>query len=273
MVGTIVYQYLTAFLDWLNTKIVGIAAFAINFVNDYVLSFFEIRAISLFMDFSMWLNLLVFGVCFIVVAVDIAEEKVSGKPVYYAVAFSNMAKAFIFALCARWIGIWSMEIAYKITTYFGLSLSADKFVQSTREIIETIITDDFEAADVLNFVFTAVILIAVIIFAVNALKRSGEMFIHIFTSVLYISDIMRGDTSKMGDWIRQMLSITLTYLFVYILFFLGCGFFNADNLLFCLTCWLTMPAVSKILNKYGWSSGSQGNLGAMAIQTGALMIR
>lgn len=273
MVESIVFQFLTSLLDWLNSKIIGLAAFAINFVNTYVLSFFEIKAINLFLNFSMWLNILVFGVCFIVVAVDIAEERVSGKPVYYSVAFSNIAKSFVFALCARWIGVWSMELAYKITTYFGISLSADELSQSASEIIETIVSDDLEAADMLNLVFMIIILFAVVVFAVNAIKRSGEMFVHILTSVLYVGDIMRGDTTKMGDWIRQMLSITLTYLFVYVLFFLGCGFFNADNVIFCLTCWLTMPAVPKLLNKYGWSSGSQGNFGAMAIQTGALMIR
>ena len=273
MVESIVFQFLTGLLDWLNAKLIGVAAFAINFVNNYVLSFFEVKAINLFMNFSSWINLLVFGVCFIVIAVDIAEERVSGKPVYYAVAFSNIAKAFVFALCARWIGIWSMELAYRITSYFGISLSADQLNQSASEIIEEIIGSNVGAADFLSLIFIIIILFAVLYFAVSAIKRSGEMFVHIFTSVLYIGDIMRGDTTKMGDWIRQMLSITLTYLFIYVLFFLGCGFFNADNIIFCLACWLTMPAVSKILNKYGWSSGSQGNFGAMALQTGALMIR
>ena len=273
MVESIVFQFLSGLLDWLNAKLIGVAAFAINFVNNYVLSFFEVQAIELFMNFSMWINLLVFGVCFIVVAVDIAEEKVSGKPVYYSVAFSNIAKSFVFALCARWIGIWSMELAYRITSYFGISLSADQLNQSAGEIIASIVGSDTNAADLLNLIFVIVILFAVLVFAVSSIKRSGEMFVHIFTSALYVGDIMRGDTSKMGDWLRQMLSITLTYLFIYILFFLGCGFFNADKIIFCLACWLTMPAVSKILNKYGWSSGSQGNFGAMAIQTGAMMIR
>lgn len=166
-----------------------------------------------------------------------------------------------------------MELAYRITSYFGISLSADQLNQSAGEIIASIVGSDTNAADLLNLIFVIVILFAVLVFAVSSIKRSGEMFVHIFTSALYVGDIMRGDTSKMGDWLRQMLSITLTYLFIYILFFLGCGFFNADNIIFCLACWLTMPAVSKILNKYGWSSGSQGNFGAMAIQTGAMMIR
>ena len=124
-----------------------------------------------------------------------------------------------------------------------------------------------------NIIFWLIILIATIYFAVTSLKRFGEMFVHILTSALYIPDILRGDTTKMGDWLRQMLSIVLTYMIIYILFFLGCGFFDSDNVILSLVCWLTMPSVSKILNKFGWSSGTQGNFGAIALQTGAMMIR
>ena len=273
MVNFLASEFFIAFLDWLNTQIMGVAVFVINFINKYVLSFFEVKAINQFLNFSTWINVLVFCVTFIVVAVNIAEEKVSGKPVYYSVVFTNIAKAFAFSMLARWVAVWSMEIANKITTYFGLTLDPDGFALSIRNILASIISEDIEAADFLNLIFMIIVIIAVLVFCVNSLKRFGEMFIHIFTSVLYIPDIMRGDTTKMGDWLRQMTSIVLTYIFIYIMFFLGCGFFNADNVLMCLACWLTMPAVSKILNKYGWSSGSQGNFGAMAIQTGAMLIR
>lgn len=266
-------EFFAALQDWLNSLIMGCAVFLIDFMNTYVISFFEVGAITQFLNFSTWINILVFAVCFVVVAVDIAEEKVSGKPVYFAVAFTNIAKSFAFSLLARWIAVWSMEISSKITTYFGLSLKPDSFETSVKSLISSIINPDMAAADFLNTIFVLVVTIAVVVFCVNSLKRFGEMFIHIFTSALYIPDIMRGDTTKMGEWLRQMTAIVLTYIFIYIMFFLGCGFFNADNILMCLACWITMPAVSKILNKYGWSSGSQGNFGAMAIQTGALMIR
>lgn len=273
MIVNIAAEFFTAFMDWLNVQIMGCAVFLIDFMNKYVLSFFEINTIVQFLNFSTWVNTLVFAVCFVVVAVDIAEEKVSGKPVYFGVAFTNIAKAFSFALLARWLAVWSMEIANTITTYFGLTLSADSFATSVRNLLESIIDPSIDAADLLSFIFMFIVIMASLVFCFNSLKRFGEMFIHIFTSVLYIPDIMRGDTTKMGEWLRQMTSIVLTYVFIYIMFFLGCGFFNADNILMCLACWVTMPAVSKILNRYGWSSGSQGNFGAMAIQTGVMMIR
>lgn len=275
-------QYFLKRLDWINTILVHLAVFVINFLNNYVISFFDIKAVVLFLNFGTWINVLVFAVYLIVVIVDIAEEKMSDKPVNYGVVFTNALKAFSFALLARLIGEWSMELSNTITSIFGLQLQPDTTALSINRIITKIGTyelpipmpvPDIHIADFFNIIFWLIILIATIYFAVTSLKRFGEMFVHILTSALYIPDILRGDTTKMGDWLRQMLSIVLTYMIIYILFFLGCGFFDSDNVILSLVCWLTMPSVSKILNKFGWSSGTQGNFGAIALQTGAMMIR
>lgn len=275
-------QYFLKSLDWINTILVHLAVFVINFLNNYVISFFDIKAVVLFLNFGTWINVLVFAVYLIVVIVDIAEEKMSDKPVNYGVVFTNALKAFSFALLARLIGEWSMELSNTITSIFGLQLQPDTTALSINRIIKKIGTyelpipmpvPDIHIADFFNIIFWLIILIATIYFAVTSLKRFGEMFVHILTSALYIPDILRGDTTKMGDWLRQMLSIVLTYMIIYILFFLGCGFFDSDNVILSLVCWLTMPSVSKILNKFGWSSGTQGNFGAIALQTGAMMIR
>ena len=275
-------QYFLKCLDWINTILVHLAVFVINFLNNYVISFFDIKAVVLFLNFGTWINVLVFAVYLIVVIVDIAEEKMSDKPVNYGVVFTNALKAFSFALLARLIGEWSMELSNTITSIFGLQLQPDTTALSINRIITKIGTyelpipmpvPDIHIADFFNIIFWLIILIATIYFAVTSLKRFGEMFVHILTSALYIPDILRGDTTKMGDWLRQMLSIVLTYMIIYILFFLGCGFFDSDNVILSLVCWLTMPSVSKILNKFGWSSGTQGNFGAIALQTGAMMIR
>lgn len=275
-------QYFLKSLDWINTILVHLAVFVINFLNNYVISFFDIKAVVLFLNFGTWINVLVFAVYLIVVIVDIAEEKMSDKPVNYGVVFTNALKAFSFALLARLIGEWSMELSNTITSIFGLQLQPDTTALSINRIITKIGTyelpipmpvPDIHIADFFNIIFWLIILIATIYFAVTSLKRFGEMFVHILTSALYIPDILRGDTTKMGDWLRQMLSIVLTYMIIYILFFLGCGFFDSDNVILSLVCWLAMPSVSKILNKFGWSSGTQGNFGAIALQTGAMMIR
>lgn len=275
-------QYFLKSLDWINTILVHLAVFIINFLNNYVISFFDIKAVVLFLNFGTWINVLVFAVYLIVVIVDIAEEKMSDKPVNYGVVFTNALKAFSFALLARLIGEWSMELSNTITSIFGLQLQPDTTALSINRIITKIGTyelpiplpvPDIHIADFYNIIFWLVVLIATIYFAVTSLKRFGEMFVHILTSALYIPDILRGDTTKMGDWLRQMLSIVLTYMIIYILFFLGYGFFDADNVILSLVCWLTMPSVSKTLNKFGWSSGTQGNFGTVALQTGAMMIR
>ena len=275
-------QYFLKALDFLNTIVISLAVFIINFVNNYVISFFDVKAVVLFMNFSTWINVLVFAVYFAVVIVDIAEEKMSDKPVYIGIVITNAIKAFSFALLARWIGEWSMEIGSTITSIFGLELQPDKTALSISKTLTKIGSfelpvplpvPDFQITDLLNIIFWLVVLIATIYFAVTSLKRFGEMFVHILTSALYVPDTMRGDTTKMGDWLRQMVSIVLNYLIIYVLFFLGCGFINADNIVLSLIFWIAMPSVSKILNKFGWSSGTQGNFGAIALQTGAMMIR
>lgn len=272
MLGPFANGFFDYGLDWLNSKIIQFAAFLIKMINNYVLVFFENNTINQFLNFSTWINTFIFCVCSIVVLVDIAEEKASGKPIYGAVAFTNIVKAFAFAQFARWIAVWSMEISNTITSYFGVSLSADNFSLRINDFITTLSVST-DILVLIHIVMMLIIIISVLVFMVMALKRFGTMFVHIFTSALYVPDIMRGDTTKMGEWLRQMTSIVLTYVFVYVLFFLGCSFFNSDDILLSLACWITMPFVSKILNRYGWSNGSQGNFGAMALQTGVMMIR
>ena len=262
-----------SFIEWLEEKTLSLAAFAISFINKYVLSFFENEVIDAFMDFSTWINFFVFAISLLVVIGDIEEEKASDKPVYWSVVFTNTAKAFAFAGLARWIAVLSMEVSNKITTYFGLSIDVDDFELNINRIIDTVIRPEMGMKMLLNTIFLIVILFAVIFFAVSSLKRFGIMFVHIFTSALYIPDIIRGDTTKMGEWFRQMTAIVLTYVFIYILFFIGAGFFSADNIVPCFACWLAMPAVSKVLNRYGWTSGTQGNFGSIAAQIGVMAIR
>lgn len=272
MLGTLVNDFLISLFDWISTQIIALAAWLIEIINNNILSFFENDTILQLLNFSTWINLFVFGVSFIVVIVDIAEEIISEKPVYFGVVFTNAIKAFTFAVFARWIAVWSMDLANEITSAFGLSISADSFSLHADNISSTIPGLATDAVSVPILLLLAVI-IAVIVFAVMSLKRFGTMLIHIFTSMLYIPDILRGDTTKMGDWLRQMISIVLTYTFIYLLFFLGCEFFYAEDIVIALACWLGMPVVSRVLNKFGWSSGSSGGFGAMAIQTGAMMIR
>ncbi len=273
VVTNIAGYFFNSLIDWLKKKLLALSAFAISFINNYVLSFFENEIIDAFMDFSTWINYFVFGVALLVVIVDIAEEKASDKPVYWSVVFTNVAKAFAFAGFARWLAVLAMELSNKITTYFGITIDANNFELSIDEIINAVIGSNIAIKALLNVIFLIIILFSVIFFAVSSLKRFGVMFVHIFTAALYIPDILRGDTTKMGDWFRQMASIVLTYVFIYILFFLGASFFGADHIVPCFACWLAMPAVSKILNRYGWTSGTQGNFGSIAAQVGIMAIR
>ena len=279
VVSSLASYFFNSFIDWLEKQLLALSAFGISFINNYVLSFFENDVIDAFMNFSTWINIFVFCISLLVVIVDIAEEKASDKPVYWSVVFTNVAKSFAFANFARWIAVLSMELSNKITSYFGISLNGSNFQNDISELTRIILSLSpigqtiSVNKTIINIIFLLAVLIAVIYFAFSSLKRFGTMFVHIFTSALYIPDVTRGDTTKMGEWFRQMSAIVLTYVFIYILFFIGAGFFSDQNIIPCLACWLAMPMVSKILNKYGWSSGTQGSFGAIAAQVGMVAIR
>lgn len=258
-------------LDWVNEQLVHLAVLIVNFINNYVADFFELPEITAFLNFSSWINILVFSIAFIAVLVDLAEEKTSEKPIYPGIAFLNIVKALAFALLARWLAEWSMELSNLLTTGFGIELNSATIQSHIDSIWQHLVGSQLNVS--FDILMILIVIIATLVFTVSALKRFGTMFIHILSSALYIPDIMRGDTTKMGEWLRQMISIVLTYTFIYFLFFLGAAFFNKNNGLMCIACWIAMPMVSKVLNKFGWSSGSQGSFGAVAIQTGAMLIR
>lgn len=107
----------------------------------------------------------------------------------------------------------------------------------------------------------------------------GAMFLQALTVFLYVPDIVRGRTTSMGDWIRQTLSILVTYMFRNVLFFIG--FTSAINLdIIAMSCaWITMIGAAKLLQKFGMSSGFGGavsstvSIGQSAFSTIAAIAR
>lgn len=272
MSHSFINAFFSYFVEWLNSLAVGLCETTVEFINKYIIGFFSNSSIELFLSFSTWLNVFLFCVCFLVVAVDLAEEKSSDNPIMWGNVFGNIMKAFLFAMFARWIAVASIELVEKITAAFEFSISS----QQTQATIGDILVKMAVPAKIqliVSSIFYLALLCACIYFFISALKRFGVMFIHIFQSFLYIPDIMRGNTVKMGEWLRQMVSIALTYGFTYILFFLGCYFFNGSDFLISIAMWISMPMVPKVLNHFGWSSGTTGNFGSTALYTGSTLIQ
>ena len=101
-------------------------------------------------------------------------------------------------------------------------------------------------------------IIASIYFFWQSMKNSGLMFLHMMTCALYVPSIVRGDQTAMGGWIRQAASIMLTYFFQYLMFYCGLYILYQGNLITALIPFITMFGVPRLLDKFGYSSGTGG---------------
>lgn len=257
--GIFFEAFFSFFTTWLKDQVVELCTFIIDTINKYIIGFFDNEYILQFLKFSTWLNVFIFVVALFVVLIDIVEEKTSGNPIAITDIFMNVFKAFAFAYFARWLAQGSMELIDKVLKALQFdSIHFDTFDNATKSILASL-----GSSKILTVVFPIILLCACIVFFINSIKRFGTMFVHILTAFLYIPDIMRGNTVKMGEWLRQMLAISLTYAFTYLLFFLGCTFYIQLEYVLAIGMWLAMALVPKALNHFGWSSGSKGSFGGV----------
>ena len=263
-------SFFNAFLNWLQQIMLGLVNLIVEFVNSLTLDFWDNSYIRLILDFGFWIGTGVFAITFIVVLVDIAEEKSTGNPVHWAAVFTNIVKSFCFLVFSRWIALWSMQMVSTLTSFFGRELSAQAMTDSLQQ---TILQMTVPAALnlLLGIIFNIVVMVASIIFIVQSFKRFGTMFLHVMQAPLYVPDILRGDTAKMGEWLRQMIAISVTYGFQYLFFYLGSILMLETHVLVAIPFWLTMGQIPKILNRYGWSSASTGRFGQLA-QSGLSLV-
>ena len=62
----------------------------------------------------------------------------------------------------------------------------------------------------------------------------------------------------MGGWIRQALAILLNYFFNYLIYYIGLFLFVQGDLFSAVIPWAALFTVPRLLDKFGFSSGSGG---------------
>jgi hypothetical protein len=196
--------------------------------------------------------MVVFAVSVLFMLFDIAEEIASGKEVDYGLVFTNTIKAFIFCRFNYLIAVMALQLSNIVTSRLDFKIS------SIPDDLFSKITNSMGASVSFSLFLTLAVLIASCVFFVMAVMRYGAMFVQILSSSFYISDILRGDTTSIGAWLRQTVAIAGTYIFQYIMFYLGMYFLTNENLILCAISWAGMAKASTILNKFGYSSGTRG---------------
>ena len=200
-------------------------------------------------SFVQWVGMGIFAASLIVMILDVFEDVSADKRAYGSTVFFNVLKGFGFTVAAAPVGRLAMLLAGQLADAFDLTSALD--------------VEEWAAAFAVqptSSLFLIIVLIACIVFLYNSLKRYGLMMVQIMTFPLYVPGIVRGDTTAMGSWIRQTIAIALTFLFQYILFYLGCLFWMKYSLIAAMGCWIAITSVTRILDKYGLSTGTGGGV-------------
>lgn len=194
---------------------------------------------------------------------DIAEEASGFKSIPWGTVAINFLKATLFANAFIWFGMNITNLAGEITAMFPIAdiASADA----------TAILNVFWPAGLIVSIMVACFLVAAYIcFIFMSVLRFTNMFIHIFGGLYYISDIVRGDTSALGSWLRQAIVIACTYIIQFLMFTIGASILlDTSNYLTPSTVMgagmiVGMFFVPKILQKYGQSTGITGIAGTVS---------
>lgn len=238
----------------LKTQLFNITNSAMDFVLSISNDFFHNDIISLFIDIAYYFNIVILVISLVFLFFDIVEER--GK-VDFAMVFSNVAKGFIFVFINKYIGLLVFELA----NTFAKSLNFGTLPSDFLDIImnSNLITSLFSSLLIL-----VIMIIAMLCFAIMTMLRCGTIFVLIMTSGFYISDIIRGETTKIGEWLRQVIGNSTTYLIQYILFYLGLLFLSSGKYISTFTLWATMFIVSKILVKFNMSTGTKSVLSGVS---------
>ena len=253
--------------EFFQETLMKIAEFFIDLVLKSNVDFWGNPIIGVLLDFTQWVNFLVLSVALLFLLVDIAEEQIGHRPVEWSIVFGNFIKAIIFIVTSRWIALLSMELADLLVASFRIDGDNSTIQEAFNQI-------SFMSTNTVTLILLhlfALIVTAIFLFVV--LIRYGLMLVQILTSPFYVADIVRGDTTKMGDWLRQTVAIAGTYVFQYVLYYLGLLALANGNTISAICTWGAITMVSRILQRHGFSTGTKGVISSAGMMAGQSLVR
>lgn len=264
----IISAIVETFSSFVKGFFTDILKWAITMLNEITFNFWDNSIIQAFLNFSMWVNWIIFGCSFLFALFDSAEEAGGLKEISWVTVMLNFFKGMLFTAFYSYLAIGIMQIANILAEFLQLDFVSPDFAFDG-------IFDDI-ASNVGIGILMIFFFIGIICFLVMSLKRFGTMFVQVFSAAFYIPDVVRGDTGKLGDWLRQTIAIAFTYTFQYILFYIGCALIlfkpGIVETLIAISVWIGMFGVSHVLNKYGYSSGVRGGGASMMASQGLQLL-
>lgn len=236
----------TFFQDKIMSGLFNLFSSVISWCATMSYEFWNESFVRALLNASIAVSGIVWAVAFIIMLLDVVEAISEEKPVFISSLAGDAVKALAFYFVAPNVGQYAILFVFEIVKRLNW---ADSLEATLKQYLTSTLGSVY---------FGIVLLIGSIYFFFASLKNSGLFFCQLLTCPLYVPSIVRGDHTAMGAWLRQSVSILLTFFFQYLMFYSSLFLFFQGQPMAAIMPMLAMMAVPRLLDKYGFSSGSGG---------------
>ena len=261
------------FEDWIKNGLLSLLKFIFDTLLSSSSSFWENGAVNALLTLVGTMSNAVFAFSVLRMLFSLAEDASTGSPIPWTTVFSGFAKSFVFANMIVLICHFMYDTSIKMIQLLPIG-NLDTGMSWGK--LGEIYVNSFpllQGLEVFPFLLVIIFLIVgSVVYFVYSLLIFVHMLIHAISGILYIPDVVNGDTSAIGSWLRLGITFSLTFIIQSILFYMGMTFlvdmdlFGTDFIL-GIACIIGVFVVPKVLSKYGYSVGISGmfrSLGGIA---------
>lgn len=202
----------------------------------------------------------------IVALIDIGEEAGAGNRVPWTVVAGNFIKGIAFANLIVLICASIFRVSATVVRLLPIGNLSSWDWSSAGSFAASSINAKVDMS-VIGFIPYILLVLFLIVgcfaYEVMSFLLFTNMVTHTIAGILYVPDIVRGDTSAIGSWLRLGITFNLTYIIQSLFFFIGISYLidfdlTSMDMMLGVACLIGMFSVPKVLSKYGFSMGVTG---------------
>lgn len=258
-----VYEIIDAFISMITETFADDLQQTLSRITDSVTQdFWNNEVVNAFISFSSFCCWGVFAASLVFLIVDIAHEYASGKSVIWANVVKGFLYGAMFAIFSYRIPPLGCQLAADMMSAFG-------FQGMTYDVTVT----EAKLSAIMQLILLGTLNVAAIVMFFLVSARQAMVLVHLMTASFYVPEIVRGDTTKMSDWLRQLVAIIGTFFFQYIMFIGGMECICNGMVFIGISFICGAFAAPKVLERFGWQNSGRGVLGnaQSAVMTGFYM--
>ena len=258
LIPDLVSDIISTILEAMAEKTIEFYTSILEYQNSMLTEdFWESSIVNAFLDFATFCAFGLFVASIIFLISDIVQETACGKNVSGYNVFKGFIFGFMFASFSQSLPIYfCQKVLYILSTVTfsnDIDVSWHEMPNTTNNAVGIII----------YVIMLIVLLIATIVFMGVFLSRQAAMLVHIMSAMFYVPEVTRGDTQKIGEWLRQLVALLATTFFQYLFFFGGSSMVLASPILTSTEFYAGLAlifgtfSVPKVLNNFGYSVGNR----------------